>query len=211
MKNYRVLENDIDINEIFTLAQQAGFTELSCKPMCRDGLLSLADYNALIETDNDPHVKEIISADAQNVMKRKTIFFLYKGIAIKDSRGSIGLSHTMRTDKNQYTVNTQEDLSISFELTNTGGSVWLCRNTSDLGVVKLGAHLYDETQTLIDLDFFRKTLVENIGPGEKISLTATLTFAHSGQYTLVFDLVSEGVCWFEHMGSQPVSVEVCVR
>ena len=97
---------------------------------------------------------------------------------------------------------------MSFEITNAGESVWLCRNIDDIGVVKLGAHRYDETQTLIDLDFLRKNLPDNIAPGEKLSLTATLT--HAGKYTLVFDLVSEGVCWFENMGSEPVSVEVLV-
>lgn len=211
MKNYRVLENDIDINEIFKLAQQAKFSDFSCKLTYGDALLSLADYNAIMDGEENPDIKSILFTDIHNIMKRKTVFFLHKGTAAHDSRSAIGLAHTMQTQETCYSVEAGEDLVLSFTITNVGESVWLHRNISDSGVVKLGAHLYNETGRLMNLDFFRKNFSHNIAPKETVTLTATVTLVETGKFTLVFDLVSEYVCWFENIGSSPVAIEVLVR
>ena len=46
MRNHRVLENDIDVNEIFSLAGSAGFTQVKVRAV-GDLAISLEKYNAL--------------------------------------------------------------------------------------------------------------------------------------------------------------------
>lgn len=69
-------------------------------------------------------------------------------------------------------------------------------------LVRLGAQLCREDGSLIDLDFARARLPGPIGPGQTADIDIELPpIAEPGRYRLKFDLVSEGVEWFEKCGS----------
>lgn len=69
-------------------------------------------------------------------------------------------------------------------------------------LVRLGAQLCREDGSLINLDFARSRLPGPIGPGESADIDIELPpIATPGRYALKFDLVSEGVEWFEKCGS----------
>ncbi len=69
-------------------------------------------------------------------------------------------------------------------------------------LVRLGAQLCKEDGALINLDFARSRLPGPIGPGQTADIEIELPpIATPGRYTLKFDLVSEGVEWFEKCGS----------
>jgi hypothetical protein len=110
-----------------------------------------------------------------------------------------------------YQGKLNEPIYFKLIISNTGSSRWLHKNTKDIGVVMLGVHLYDENDELINLDFFRDRFEQDINPGQKIEKTISLTFDKPGKYSLTFDLVSEGVCWFENVGSEPKSIRVIVE
>jgi hypothetical protein len=74
-------------------------------------------------------------------------------------------------------------------------------------LVRLGAQLCDEEGTLLNLDFARARLPGPIGPGETADIAIEIPpVGKPGRYALKFDLVSEGVEWFEKCGS-PTTVK----
>jgi hypothetical protein len=69
-------------------------------------------------------------------------------------------------------------------------------------LVRLGAQLCAEDGTLIDLNHARSFLPQTLQPGETADITMDVPAPGApGQYQLKFDLVFEGVDWFEACGS----------
>jgi SAM-dependent methyltransferase len=217
MKNYRVLENDIDLSAIFDLARDAGFSSLSCR-LLSNMALTLDQYTVLL---NDPlsqppaandnmRLEQTIMANVRHTMADRTLFFLQKGPLALDSRGSAGLSHSIQLEKTTFETPLEHPLRVEVGVSNTGTARWLRENVSGLGVVMLGTHLYDDSGRLLDLDFSRHPFSDEIGHDQTVCTTAILRFPSRGRFTVTFDLVSEGISWFENLGSEPKSIHVRV-
>ena len=64
--------------------------------------------------------------------------------------------------------------------------------------MRLGAQLCGPDGSLINRDYERAWLPAALGPGDRADVPITITApAQPGRYTLKFDLVSEGIDWFE--------------
>ena len=73
-------------------------------------------------------------------------------------------------------------------------------------LVRLGAQLCEATGTLINRDYARAWLPGTLGPGASVNVAIEIPAPpRPGRYTLKFDLVSEGIDWFERCGSQTTS------
>jgi len=213
MKTFKVLENDIDIVEIEKIAKKSGFTNLIYK-IIGEKDVTVSELNALTSLtkyNNAKTIKKQINKNIIETTKRKSIFFLYKGQIQYDSRNHLGLSHSIKIKERKYKINQNEELNIHLTITNTGFAKWLHRNIKDIGIVRLGAHLYSSEKELIDIDFYRKYLDKDILPGETILETAAIKLNKPGKYLLCFDLVSEFILWFKESGSKPIYVEVIVK
>jgi hypothetical protein len=84
------------------------------------------------------------------------------------------------------------------------------RAQSDLGdgrrVVRLGAQLVDDQGNVINRDHARAWLPVDLGPGRSADIKIDITAPEQpGRYALKFDLVSEGVDWFESCGSPTIT------
>jgi hypothetical protein len=70
-------------------------------------------------------------------------------------------------------------------------------------LVRVGAQLADRDGSLLDRDYARAALPHTLDPGAWIDVPFFLTAPdRPGEYTLRFDLVSEGIDWFERCGSE---------
>ena len=79
-------------------------------------------------------------------------------------------------------------------------------------LVRLGAQLCDEHGVVIDRDFARAWLPEALGPGGHADVPIEIPPTRpSGHYALKFDLVSEGIDWFEKCGSPTTTRRFWVR
>jgi MoaA/NifB/PqqE/SkfB family radical SAM enzyme len=79
-------------------------------------------------------------------------------------------------------------------------------------LVRLGAQLCNAEGTLIERDFARAWLPQTLGPGDALDVPIEIpTPSEPGRYTLKFDLVNEGVDWFERCGSPTTSKTLWVR
>jgi SAM-dependent methyltransferase len=207
MRNFRVLENDIDVNEISRLAQPAGFTRLSLKVVC-DREMSLDEYNVLFGAGDAEPLKSELWNETHNTMHNRAIFFLHKGPLRRDSRSHVGLAHRIEVTPAEAVVPPGERLRLAATITNTGDAHWLHTNAEIFGIVRLGTHLYDGQGRLLSVDFTRHDLPEPVEPGRTLGLAAEIVLPAPGAYRLALDLVAEGVTWFENVGSVPVHVNV---
>jgi SAM-dependent methyltransferase len=207
MRNYRVLENDIDVNEIFAFAQPAGFTRLSLKAIC-DREMSLDEHNVLFGAGDQEPLKSDVWNETHNAMHNRAIFFLHKGPLRRDSRSHLGLAHGIELAQTAYEVAAGELLRVSLSVTNTGDAHWLNTNSEIFGIVRVGTHVYDSGGRLISVDFSRHDLPVPVEPGQTVHMTIAVRLPGKGAYRLTLDLVAEGVTWFENVGSTPVDVTV---
>jgi len=101
----------------------------------------------------------------------------------------------------------EETISATVTLRNIGTALWPSRSESGAGHVRLGIQLLDADGRVIGRDFARCALPADIHPGESQSMRAAFAApAEAGDYQLKFDLVAEGVTWFE-----PTGTKVAVR
>src|SRR5215203_654076 len=69
-------------------------------------------------------------------------------------------------------------------------------------LVRLGAQLCAADGSLVNRDYERAWLPRSLEPGARADVPITITApAQPGRYSLKFDLVSEGIDWFEACGS----------
>ena len=70
-------------------------------------------------------------------------------------------------------------------------------------LVRLGAQLCDKDRNVINRDYERAWLPAAVQPGTTTELPVKVTAPDKpGRYALKFDLVCEGIDWFEACGSQ---------
>jgi ubiquinone/menaquinone biosynthesis C-methylase UbiE len=209
MAEYDVLENDLVLEDVVALAYEVGFTEFTCKLGCRDEL-TLKQYLALVSRKPSDTLQRRMNNNISNTMINKSIFFLQKGDLQIDSRGITGLDCSIEIETHQMSVNAGDEFSIRCLVRNTGKARWLHNGPQTVGTVRIGTHLYDANDKLLNLDFGRSPLEKDVEPNEETICDLHLRIAESGRYRIVIDMVSEHVCWFESLGFKPTDVEVVV-
>ena len=79
-------------------------------------------------------------------------------------------------------------------------------------LVRLGAQLCSPAGAVIDRDFARAWLPDTLSPGDAMDVAIDIPAPQQpGRYALKFDLVSEGIDWFEHCGSRTTTRGFWVR
>jgi SAM-dependent methyltransferase len=210
MRLHGVIENDIDMCEIWTAAHAAGFTGIELAVFHPFSFrLSLTDFeDYLAGGDANAH----FAKDTNTHMQNRRVFFLLKGSpASADSRQRAGLLAQLRIDLVANTVKAGQDFLVHVRVTNCGSAIWL-PSTAPKGPVNLGLHLYDAAGQLLNRDYFRQALTPGaerpIQPGETVGFETRIPSPAPGRYVFEFDLVSEMVCWFALNGSETVRREI---
>lgn len=204
MRDHQVLENDIDLPAIFALARTAGFTAIEIV-LAASTTIGLDDYRSVLAGSASPAI-DTLAAEARRTASDKSIFVLSKGPLRPDSRSHLGLAHHMTLDAEERAIADDNTVTVRCRIHNAGTARWLHVNAEIYGTVRLGAHLYDETDTLLEVDHFRAPLPRDVEPGETIDMVARIPVPGPGAYRLTLDLVAEGVSWFENLGSAPCRV-----
>ena len=93
-------------------------------------------------------------------------------------------------------------LTLHATIHNASSRPFPARATYGRRLVRLGAQLCAADGSLVNRDFERAWLPEALEPGARARVPITITApAEPGRYALKFDLVSEGIDWFEACGS----------
>jgi hypothetical protein len=105
-----------------------------------------------------------------------------------------------------------QPIVLQTRVTNLSTRAFPARASYGRRLVRLGAQLCAQDGTLIDRDYERAWLPASLPGGETMEIEMTLKAPESpGRYRLKFDLVSEGIDWFEQAGSPITEKPFVVR
>jgi SAM-dependent methyltransferase len=209
MRHHHVLENDIDLNAIFRMAQTVGFTDMSVHVLS-DLSLSLEEYNVVFGQRRDEALRDRAWDHMHDAMFNRSVFFLRKGDLHRDSRSHDGLAHRLTVDRQDVTTAVGVPVGLTFTIENAGTATWIHEGREIFGLVRLASHLAEADGRLLSIDYTRHALPVAVQPGEQVSLTVDVPMPGPGRYLLTFDLVAEGVTWFENVGCTAIEVRVAV-
>ena len=95
-----------------------------------------------------------------------------------------------------------QPLQVRTRVQNLSTRAFPAQATYGRRLVRLGAQLCAADGTVINRDFARAWLPQPLGPGDRADIAIDIpTPGEPGRYALKFDLVSEGIDWFESCGS----------
>jgi SAM-dependent methyltransferase len=211
MRNYGVIENDVDVHDIWRAARSHGFSELQLAVFHGPPFhVSLQDFEDLLA--GGPTTARWSTATRVFLRNART-FFLTKGGAVQtDSRSAEGLKcHIHATLAGA--AGEGDPIAIDAIVTNTGAATWLPLNARH-GGVGCGAHLYTAGGELVQFDLPVQPLTSpprDIAPGETVHCRVLLPPQPPGSYIAELDCVAARVSWFAPLGSRPPRLPFEIR
>ena len=208
MRVYGVLENNIDVQQIWRFAEQVGFTEMKLAVFNVPPLhLTIKEFEDFLSGGKNG--KRWLEA-TRVFMESERDFFLYKGKPEPlDSRFKTGLLAKITINPNPFVGKAGETIRLQALVTNISESVWLPRSAG-LGAVLLGCHVYNSNNEVYRQSYHWEALTPGEGrpilPKESVSLDVNIPALDKGEYILEFDMISNEVCWFALNGSPTVRI-----
>ena len=205
MREESVIEKNVPLPLIRRLALDAGFSRMQVIPLRSSGSY-VFDYAA---ASVDAHALQQMWDDTlRHSPNEHARFVLYKG----DDRPSdtllpaqqlVGrLSARIVAVTASSTVQVGMPFTDRLQITNTGTVVWKARGRRFGGQVTCGLKVCDARGEVLREDLGRTPLPHDVAPGESIEIEmAVAGVLPAGSYQLRFDMVVEGVTWFEFQGS----------
>ena len=205
-----VLENDIVVEELGRKARSCGFGKASVVPISLRGVLE-------VDTDEFPGFVRGKGwlprlRHAGHALLDAHFILLYKGSFQPTTRSNHGLKAQIElVNGDRLAVAAGSRLDIPIRLRNEGEAKWLGQRHGIPGMTCVGAHLRDADDRLVDYDWCRLPLSEDLEPGgeRKLSLQV-IAPAVPGPHVVEIDMVAEGVTWFAQRGSPTTRLVVDV-
>lgn len=211
MRNYKVLEDDVDIHRVWEAARAAGFQRLRVAVFSPHTLLlSLAEFDEYLKGGD---ANRQFAENTRERMEHMRVFFLQKGplTPVLDSTRRAHLEGKLEATVAAASVKAGAPLRVRVVVTNSGRATWLPRSAPHGGVA-LGCRLFDANGQLISLDYGRYPLTPGegraIAPGETLTVELEVPAPAKGRYILEWDLVAESVGWFSAVGLVPPRVNI---
>ncbi len=205
MREEGILEKSVSLPLIHRLAREAGFTKMKVVP-----LRSAADYVMEYSSASAGglRLQEMWDDTLRHSTREHARFVLYKGDAppadtllpAQQLQGCLSAILTFTRVRDR--VSEGEAFADRIRVVNSGSVTWRARGRRFGGQVTLGVKVYGPDGELVREDLGRTPLDADVPPGGERELT--LEFAGTlppGQYQLKYDMVVEGVTWFEPHGS----------
>lgn len=209
MKNYTVIENDIRMRDIERWALASGFDEVRLSIFTTEPFqVSIEGYERFVDGGAEASA---FLVHHRPFLEGRRIFALHRaGEERRDSRSRDGLGGTLSVTLDPLEPGATQ-LTGAYEAENIGVNHWLA-STAPIGPVSIGVHRYDGSGRLVDRDHARIGLDEpdGVAPGATTAGTFRLPLPEPGDHLLEFDLLAEGVAWFEINGTVPVRLAVSI-
>jgi tRNA (mo5U34)-methyltransferase len=130
-----------------------------------------------------------------------------------DSRMIAYLAGRLRLVEGPVRSHAAEVLHFRISAENTGQARWLRgEKESESGAVHLAAHLLKASGETLSWYHAGAFLPHDVAPGETVELEIALRSPDAtGEYSIVFDMVSEHLAWFEDLGSEVLKQSLLVE
>jgi SAM-dependent methyltransferase len=201
-----VLENELVIEDVASLAESVGFTAvtlLAASPTIRHEFPARDLGRFMGGKGFARYWKALCSG-----LDRHHYIVMYKGRTQPTTERPAELNPRIQVLAGPATVSARvgAGIPVVVSVANLGDTVWLHRGVGDpaRGWTRLGGHLFEvgATRRLVDHDWCRESLAVDIGPGDSRVLRFDLPpLDRAGQFLVEFDLVIEGALWFASGGT----------
>jgi SAM-dependent methyltransferase len=202
-----VLENDLDLPTLVTLAAEAGFDDVLMKPYPEPGAITVTarEYLRLIDGDASIFPMGVL----RDNLRHFYVMVMTKGRPVYDSRNPrrleaaisvVGAAAPLRGRASQQ-------LGFRVRILNRGDTLWLHELDECGGYVCLGGHLLSAERDYLARGYMRALLPRSVAPGEQVEMDVPVHLPERrGRYILQLDMVDEWIVWFEQEGSKSTEV-----
>jgi SAM-dependent methyltransferase len=209
--HFGVLENDLDLADLFVRARRAGFDRFLTKPYPDAPAITLSGDDCLRLMNGDHSVFPMPRLEAS--LREFYLVALLKGPPRVDSRNPGSLRAKIQPAEGaRLSGSAGQVVRLPMRVENVGDTLWLAALDPVGGYVSLGGHLLDEQRRPVKRCFFAHALPKDVAPGEAVEFEALVDLPEAlGRHVLRLDLFDERVAWFEQCGSPTVDVDVLVE
>ena len=211
MRDWGVLENELTLENLATLARESGFKDVrvvATSPLVH-WEIDARDLAGFMGGKGFASYWKTFCA----ALEQHHYIVALKGVDRTTTRRPRRLEAEITSSCSTVTVAAGRPIQLAIEILNKGDTIWLGGDQPTGGWTRIGAHLYrlGRVRELVDFDWWRGHLPAEVPPGHRVMLTpAVPAIDVSGHYAMEFDLVIEGVEWFAGRGSNVLALEVLV-
>jgi SAM-dependent methyltransferase len=205
MREEGVIEKGVSLPAVHRLAMAAGFSRMRVVPL-RSSAAYVFDYSAT-PADGLP-LRHMWDETLRLSPDEHARFVLHKGDdppvdTLLPAHLLAGrLEARMVPEKVFATVREGQPFTDRLRITNAGSITWKARGRRFGGQVTVGLKVCDALGNVLREDLGRTPLPRDVAPGEAIEIEMTVAGRlPAGRYGLRYDMVVEGVTWFEFQGS----------
>ena len=205
MREERVIEKPVSLPLVRRLAMEAGFSRMRIVPL-RAATEYVVDYTA---TPADGAALQRIWQDTlRHSAGEHARFVLHKGddpppdtlLPANQLEGK--LNGRIELVEVSPAVPAGRRFIDRLRVTNTGSVIWRARGRRFGGQVTCGLKVCNDAGDVLREDLGRTPLPRDVAPGETLDIEmAVAGELGPGRYVLRYDMVVEGVTWFEFQGS----------
>jgi hypothetical protein len=201
MREETILEKPVSLPLIRRLAMEAGFRRMKVVPL-RSSAAYVFEYAA--SSADGSHLEEMWGETQRLGPGEHARFVLHKGDELPSDtllpiHHLVGrLAAHIVLERMTEIANAGQSFTDRLRIRNTGSVTWKARGRRFGGQVTGGLKVLDPRGELIREDLGRTPLPRDVMPGGEIVMDMTVAGAlPSGRYELRYDMVVEGVTWFE--------------
>ena len=205
MREERIIEKSVSLPLVRRLAFEAGFTRMDVVPL-RSPDTYLFEYAAA--PGDEEHLHRIWTDTLRHSSREHARFVLRKGeTPLADSLlPAAQLSGRLRAeiivDEACQSIQQGHSFTVPITVVNTGTVIWRARGRRFGGQVTCALKVCRTDGEVLREDLGRTPIPRDIAPGEQLELVMTVNGELApGTYELRYDMVIEGVTWFEFHGS----------
>jgi hypothetical protein len=194
---------------------EAGFTRMQVVPLRAAGAY-VFDYSA--SAADAPPLRRMWDETLRLSPAEHSRFVLHKGeeraadtwLPARDLAGRLRAEIAVADAERVARIG--EALTQRVRIANAGTLVWKALGRRFGGHVTLGVKVCDAAGTVLREDLGRTPLPRDVAPGDTLDLEPVIAgVLPAGRYQLRFDMVVEGVTWFEFQGSPCAYTTLHVR
>lgn len=204
MAQYKVIENDIVMDEIAAAASAVGLAEPRLLVQMHEPQeVSLGQYRQWSSPGGLPKSDGVaLLSTLRRCLTNTQCFFMVKpgAVVTLDSRRPSALAADISLESAKPVQGNENLFEFIFWIKNTGEAVWISQQGA-LGQVNLGCQLLQADNTVRNLDYRRFSIGrQDMLPGDSRRLCVQVNLDAEGASVFRFDLVAENTAWFEQMG-----------
>jgi SAM-dependent methyltransferase len=205
MREEHVVEKNVSVRLIRRLAIEAGFSKMRVVPL-RSSAAYVFDYAG--QPSDERPMQQMWADTLRCYSVEHARFVLHKGddppadsFLPAHQLGGRLRAHIV-PERSSAIASAGEAFRVRVRVTNTGTVTWKARGRRFGGQVTLGLKVCNPEGQILREDLGRTPLPSDVAPGQEVALDVSVAgLLPAGRYQLRYDMVVEGVIWFELDGS----------